>query len=178
MTTRWSAASAFCAAFFGAVCLGAGGCGEIADSKTLADAGPDGTATTDSPNGQYDGGATDASADARPDVLPDANACHFDASTVVCCCSGDVGGNVVCKTDGTIGCAASNSGSPDPSSDSLYRVYYGDDCTRPCGPCSIACSGGFDGGHDADVDAGSDSIVDAGVDATRDANVVDASDAD
>ena len=66
-----------------------------------------------------------------------------DSSETVGCCSGDIGTDVVCGAGGTLSCA----GSVDfPASQ--FQVYYGADCTRACGPCSIACP--IDAGPHAD----------------------------
>jgi hypothetical protein len=135
----------------------AGGCGS--SSSATAEAGADGASGTDSSETSPEGGAPDGAggpADAQRDVVSEANACLLDVSTTVCCCEGDIGATVVCNADGTIGCY-------DPVFPGTpFRVYYGDDCTRPCGPCSIACpidSGGDTGGGTSDAaptsDAGS-----------------------
>ena len=70
----------------------------------------------------------DAAADVTsPEAASDANACMSDSTQLVCCCDGDVGGIVTCDGDGSYVCAPG------------LKLYFGTDCTRPCGPCSIAC---------------------------------------
>ena len=61
------------------------------------------------------------------EAASDANACVKDSTEIICCCDGDVGGTVMCDANGSYSCGAGLS------------LYFGADCTRPCGPCSIAC---------------------------------------
>jgi hypothetical protein len=128
-------------------------CGQSASSSATAEAGADGASGTDSSETSLDGGTPDGARDAPLDVVSETNACLLDVSTAVCCCEGDIGATVVCNADGTLGC--SNPGFPATP----FQVYYGADCTRPCGPCSIAClidSGRDTGGDASDAAPGSD----------------------
>ena len=84
-------------------------------------------------------------ADASPDVLaeavPDAgdggydlSHCDIDASTTVCCCSGDVEWPAVCELSGSLSCGGSGG------------LHFGTDCRGDIcgGPCSLPC---VDAGH-------------------------------
>jgi hypothetical protein len=106
--------------------LAAAGCGQSTPVAPLdggiADASSD--AVGDAPDSGAEGG-TEAAADGPS--IQDANACTTDSSELACCCEGDIGGQVVCEADGSLGC--------DPG----FGLYFGADCSRPCGPCAIAC---------------------------------------
>lgn len=66
----------------------------------------------------------------------DASCTSSDAGDA-CCCDGDVTQPVSCVDGGAPSCTAP------------YRLFFGEDCTRPCGPCTYAPScidSGVDGG--------------------------------
>jgi hypothetical protein len=131
----------------GMVCLA--GCGQGSASPAPDEAGADGRQGDDL--GSIDA-APDVVMDAPGEAASDATHCSTYSGRVVCCCAGDIGMEVVCPADGGPRCA----GPPDfPASQ--FRIYYDEDCTRPCGPCSIACP---DTGSPP-VDAGGDAWFDA-----------------
>ena len=72
----------------------------------------------------------------RPDTGTDASCAHTDAGDA-CCCDLDVIQTPKCGATGAPTCTAP------------YRLFFGDDCTRSCGPCNYAPScvdTGVDGG--------------------------------
>jgi hypothetical protein len=127
---RRSAPSAICIALLST------GCGQASSSPTNTEAGADGAAGTDSSATNPEAGVPDVAgevganpgADAPADVLSEANSCLVDVSTTVCCCQGDVETNVVCNADGALGCPSAG-----------FSVFYGADCSRSCGPCTLPC---------------------------------------
>jgi len=68
------------------------------------------------------------------DAGEDGGACDTTGS---CCCDGDIAGPVSCDASGALVCTSG------------LTLFHGDDCTRPCGPCTFAPScldSGVDGG--------------------------------
>jgi hypothetical protein len=99
----------------------------------------------------HDTATMDGLADASGDgTAIDANVCIPDSATVVCCCEGDIGATVVCNADGSLSCE--NSVFPSVP----FQVYFGEDCLRACGPCSIPCVDSGNTSNEAGAEAGGD----------------------
>jgi hypothetical protein len=65
----------------------------------------------------------------------DAPVCATDGGVASCCCDGDVLATPTCGSSGVLTCS------------SPYHLYYGTDCTRAGGPCSLPA---YDAGNAAD----------------------------
>jgi hypothetical protein len=93
-------------------------------------------------SGDADGAsAADADAETASDATDtndgaDASCPPLDADEL-CCCDKDAVELPMCRADGSWSCTGA------------FMPYHGDDCTRPCGPCTFAPScvdTGADGG--------------------------------
>jgi hypothetical protein len=108
------------------------GCGRVAAPEqpdaAIADASTPEAPVTE--GGMPDVVSETATQEAAPDAPFDANSCMQDSTEVVCCCDGDIGGQVVCLADGSLGCYGTLG---------TLNLYFGADCTRPCGPCMLPC---------------------------------------
>jgi hypothetical protein len=128
---------------------GADGAADNGFADVRADQGPDATrevgsdktpdasggSTADGNEAQVGDFENTTVTDGRPDErYRDISLCTQDATTIVCCCDGDLGGTVVCNSDGTLSCSG---GGFFP--DNTFGLYYGADCSRACGPCSLPC---------------------------------------
>jgi hypothetical protein len=90
-----------------------------------------------------DGGALDSGDSSTPDGdggTGNSGACGVrDASSIVCCCDGDLSSDPVCGADGGLSCGAG------------FTLYEGSDCTARNGPCMLP--GPPDGGSVPTSDA-------------------------
>ena len=108
-------------------------------------------------------GPTDAAPGIDGNILAngydaEAGGCTVDSSEIACCCRGDVGGNGPFCSGGSLSCETG------------FGLYFGADCTRECGPCTIPCpdSGTSGAGVDA-ADTGTRDAADASASHAADA---------